>query len=223
MQTRGGLRRKLALLLILAMASGLGLPWSPRQESSSLNRAPLPMLLSPPVQAVADFDGDRLPDRAELVSNGFHKNIQLTFSSHWVPSLHFSPETQQPGSIYAEDIDRDSDNDLIWVSGVQPSHTALWLNNGIGELARVSDPAAYATEIKRLVAGGSRSGSLASSVSGRPRATATSGFYLPALSDDRLPEVPCSASLKSHRRSRAIALSPCVSRYPKRGPPSFLS
>jgi hypothetical protein len=181
------------------------------------------MLLPLPAQAVADFDGDRLPDRAELVSNGFHKNIRLTFSSQWAPSLRFSSETQQPGSIYAEDIDRDSDNDLIWVSGEQASHTALWLNNGIGELAQVSDPAAYATEIKRLVAGGNRSGALALSVSGRPRATATSGFYLTALSDDHLLEVQRSATLKGHRRSRAVALSPCVSRYPKRGPPSLLS
>jgi hypothetical protein len=223
MQTRGGLGRKLALLLILAMASGLGLPLSPRQESSSLNRAPLPILLPLPAQAVADFDGDRLPDRAELVSNGFHKNIQLRFSSHWAPSLRFSSETQQPGSIYAEDIDRDSDNDLIWVSGAQPSHTALWLNNGIGKLARVSDPATYATEINRLVAGGSRNGSLASSVSGRPRATETSGFYLPALSGNHLPEAPRGASPKISRRGCAAVLSPCVSRYPKRGPPSFLS
>ena len=223
MQTRGGLGRKLAFLLMLAMASGLGLPWSPRQGSSPLNYAPLPAVLPPPAQAVADFDGDRLPDRVELVSNGSHKNIHVTLSSHWAPSLHFSSETQQPGSIYAEDIDRDSDNDLVWVSDQQAAHTALWLNNGIGELERVSEPAAYAAEIKRLVAGGNRNGSLASSVSGRLRATVTGGFHLPALFDRHILEVSLSASLKTHRRSRAAMLSPCVSRYLKRGPPSFLS
>jgi len=223
MQTRGGLRRKLALLLMLAMASGPGIPWSHQQESSSLNRAPLPTLLPFSAQVVADFDGDRLPDRAELVSDGFQKNIQLTFSSHWAPSLHFSSETQQPGSIYAEDIDRDSDDDLIWVSEGQPAHIAIWLNNGIRGLARVIDTAAYATEIKRLVAGGSRNGSLASSVSGQLRATATGGFNLLALPDDHLPETRHSTSLKSSRRGCAAAISHCVSRYPKRGPPSFLS
>jgi hypothetical protein len=223
MQTRGGLRRKLALFLWLVMAAGVGLPWSPRQESSPLNRAPLPIPLPLPAQTVADFDGDRLPDRAELVSNGFRKNIQLTFSSHWATSLRFSSETQQTGSIYAEDIDRDSDNDLIWVSDRQSAHTALWLNNGIGELARVNDTSAYANEIKSLVAGGRRNGSLASSSSGGLRATAASGFYFPALPDDHLPEAPHSTSLKSPRRGCAAALSPCVSRYPKRGPPFFLS
>jgi hypothetical protein len=223
MQTRGGLRRKLAILLMLATASGLGLSWGPWQESSSLNRAPLPMPLPLPAQATADFDGDRLPDRAELVSNGLQKNIRLTLSSHQAPSLRFFSETQRPGSIYAEDIDRDSDNDLIWVSDQQSIHTALWLNNGIGELARVSNPAAYATEIKRLVAGGGRNGPLASFVRDRLKATATSGFNLLALPDDHLPEAPHSTSPISSRRDCAAALSPCVSRYPKRGPPSFLS
>ena len=221
MQTRGGLRRKLAFLLMLATASGLGLPWSPPQRTSSFDRASLPMLLPLPAQAVADFDGDCLPDLAELVSNGSNKNIQLTFSSRWAPSLHYSSETQQPGSIYVEDIDRDRDNDLIWVSDWQPSHTALWLNNGIGELARVVDPSAYGIEIKRLVAGETPNGSLASSSSGRLSATAASGFYLPARPDDHLPEAPHSTSLKSHRRGSAAALSPCVSRYPKRAPPPF--
>src|SRR5262249_43367764 len=130
---------------------------------------------------------------------------------------------QQPGSIYAEDIDRDSGDDLIWVSEGQPAHTAIWLNNGTGALARVSDTTAYATEIKLLVAGGSRNGSLASSVSGQLRATAASGFNLLSLPDDHPPETPHSTSLKSSRRGCAAAISPCISRYPKRGPPSFLS
>ena len=221
MQTSDDLRRKLALLLMLAIVSWPGLPWSPRQESSFPNRAPLPMLFPFSTQAVADLDGDRLPDRAELISEGFQKNIQLTFSSHWAPSLHFSSEIPQPGSIYAEDIDRDSDDDLIWVSEGQPAHSAIWLNNGTGDLARVSDTAAYAIEIKRLVAGGSHNGPLASSVSGQLRATATIGFNLLSLPDDHLPETPHSTSLKSSRRDCGAVISSCAFRYPKRGPPLF--
>ena len=152
---------------------------------------------------------------------GFNKNIQLTLSSLHITALHFSPGTPQPGSILAEDIDRDSDNDLIWVSDPQATQTALWLNNGIGELAPVSATANYAVEIKRLVDGGGRNGYLASSVNEGLRAAATNVFYLPALPDDHLPEVPRSGSLKSHYRSCAAVLSPCISRYPKRGPPSF--
>ena len=206
---------------MLAIPSALGLPWNPWRESSSLNFAQ-PMLLPLPTQAVADFDGDRLPDRAELISDGFQKNIQFTFSSHLEPSLRFSSETQRPGSIYAEDIDRDSDEDLIWVSDGQSAQSALWLNNGVGELARVINPAAYDNEIKRMVAGGSRNGYLVSFDTGRPRATVTSGFYLPTLTDGPLPEALHSSSLKNPRRSCVAVSSSCISRYPKRGPPSFL-
>ena len=208
---------------MLAMASALGLPWSPRQESPSLNRAPLPASRPLPAQTVADFDGDRLPDQAELVSNGLQKDIRFTLSSRRAPSLRFFSETQQPGSIYAEDIDRDSDEDLIWVSDQQPTHTALWLNNGIGELARVSNPAAYANEIKRLVASESRNGSLTSFVSDGLKAIATSGFNLLALLDNYLAEALHSTSPKCPRHGCEAAVSHCVSRYPKRGPPSFLS
>ena len=104
------------MLATLMAASCLSLPWNTWQESSFLNHTPLLVVSPLPAQAVADFDGDHLLDRAELLSNGFQKNIYLSFSSYWRPSLQFSCETQQLGSIYAEDIDRDSDNDLIWVS-----------------------------------------------------------------------------------------------------------
>jgi hypothetical protein len=223
MKTGSGLRRKLALLLMLATASGCGFLWSPPQEPSSQRRAPLPAVPQLTAQAIADFDGDHLPDRAELVSNDLQKGIRLMLSSRQASSLRFSSETEQPGSIYAEDIDHDSDEDLVWVSDQQPTHTAIWLNNGIGGLARVSNPAAYATEIKCLIASGSRNGSLASFVSEGLKATATSGFNLLAMPNDRILETPHSTSPKRPRLFCEAAVSPCVSRHPKRGPPSFLS
>ena len=226
MRTRGGFKSKLVILLTLAVLSTTSaalLPQISQGEQEALTRTPKPLAFTFPAQAVADFDGDHLPDRAELVSNGYDKKIHLTLSSLRVTVLHFSLETQQPGSIFAEDIDRDSHNDLIWVSDPQATHTALWLNNGVGELARVSETATYAAEIKRLVAGGTRNGYLASFAGGQLRATATRGFYLLALPDDPLPWAAHSTALKSSPRGCAAALSPCVNRYPKRGPPSFLS
>jgi len=224
--TKSSIRKKMVLTLIMALvatASGISFPWNDRELPFSLNCTLPPLDCSPPAPAVADFDGDLLLDRAELISNGFQKNIHLTFSSHWKPSLHFSSEIQQPGSIYAEDIDRDSDNDLIWVSDGQLSYTALWLNNGIGELARVSEPAAYAAEIHRLIAGGSREGLIISAVSSWLKAAVMNGFNLLALQDNHHLEPSHTASLNISSHSCAIALSHCVSRYPKRGPPIFSS
>src|SRR5262249_62358832 len=131
-------------------ATKIGPAQDSQQDPLSLNSASLPFRFLNPAQAVTDFDGDRLPDRAELTSNGPYKNIHLTLSSPRVTNLHFSTESQQPGSIHAEDIDSDGDNDLIWVSDQQPTQSELWLNNGSGDLARGADTSAYITEIRRL-------------------------------------------------------------------------
>ena len=226
MRTKGNLRKKLAHLLVIALVAAtteIGPARDSRQDRLLLNSASLPARFQSPAQAVTDFDGDRSPDLAELTSNGFHKHIHVTLSSPWVANLHFSTESQQPGSIYAEDIDHDGDNDLIWVSDWQPTQSALWLNSGIGEFARVADTSAYITEIKRLIADVSRGGIFASSADDELLAARTSGYSLLARSDDRLPVAPHSVTLPGFGRNRAAELSPCIARYPKRGPPAELS
>jgi hypothetical protein len=217
-QSNGILLRMLALLLL--SASCLCLPWSLRQEPSSLDITPLLMIGLLPAQVFADFDGDSLLDRIELISDGNQKNICLTFSSHWEPSLNFSAETRLAGSIYSQDIDRDRDSDLIWISDDSPAQIMLWLNNGVGELARV-EPGAYATEIKRRIGSGSGNGSVVSADCGWLRAILTQGFSLLALHDDHHSEALNSGISKSIYHSFTSLLSPSVPRYPKRGPPLF--
>ena len=222
MQTSGKLRNRLVLVLtlaVLAASSGLGLPPSPRPAGVSPLQPPLPGLCPLPAQAIADFDGDRLPDRAELFSNGFQKNIQLTLSSPGVKSLNFSAETPQPGTLCAEDVDHDSDNDLVWVSDQQLSHTALWLNNGSGEFTRINEPTAYTAEIKRAVAGASRNGLLAAPVGKRLSATRTSSFSPLAAPGNSLREIAPARAPHYFHHSCVAKTHPCVSRYPKRGPP----
>jgi hypothetical protein len=226
MRTKGNLRRKLALLLIVAVVAAtteIGPSRDSRQDRPSFNPALLTVQFPNPAQAVADFDGDRLPDRAELTSNGSYKNIHLTLGSPWVTNLHFSTESLQPGSIHAEDIDHDGDNDLIWVSDQQPTQAALWLNSGIGVFTRVADASAYITEIKRLIADESRGGLFALPDNERLLATGTNGCSLLLWSDDHLPIAPHSITLPAFGRNHAAELSPCVTRYPKRGPPAKLS
>jgi hypothetical protein len=224
MRTSGKLRTKLVFVLtltVIAASSGFGWPPSARPEGVSPLQPPLPELFPLPAQAIADFDGDRLPDRAELFSNGFQKNIHLTLSSPWVRSLNFSAETQQPGTLCAEDVDRDSDNDLVWVSDQQLIHTALWLNNGIGEFTRINEPTAYTAEIKRAVAGESRNGLLASPGGKQLSATRTSSFSLLARLGNSFREVPPARAPHYFHHSCVAETHPCISRYPKRGPPHF--
>jgi len=226
MLTKGSLRNKLALLLIVGVVAAttkIGPAQDSQQDRLSLNSASLSVRFLNPLQSVTDFDGDRLPDRAELTSNGSYKNIHLTLSSPRVTNLHFSTESQQPGSIHAEDIDHDGDNDLIWVSDQQSTQSALWLNSGIGEFARVTDTSAYSADIKRLIADGSQSGVLASSADDELLATETSEHSILTRSDGRLPVAPRSITLPGFGLNCAAELAPCITRYPKRGPPAELS
>jgi len=226
MLTNSNLKKKLAFLLIVALvmaATEIGPARNSRQDRLSFNSASLPGLYQPPAQAVTDFDGDLLPDRAELTSNGFHKHIHLTLSSPWVANLHFSTESPQPGSIYSEDIDHDGDNDLIWVSDRQPTQSALWLNSGIGEFARVTDTSAYVIEIKRLTADESQSGIFAWYADEQLLTAGTGGYSLLKRNDGRLTVAPHSITLPGFGRNCAAELPPCITRYPKRGPPAKLS
>jgi hypothetical protein len=184
-----------------------------------LNSAPAPVRFPTRLYAVTDFDGDRLPDRAELASPGFQKNIHLTRSFPRATNLRFFTETLQSGSIHAADIDQDRDNDLIWVSDQHPTQSELWLNNGIGDFTRVADTSAYTAEIKSLVADDSRSGLLASSFNEQLLATGTSGHSLIARNGGCLSSDLRPLTLPRFSHNCLVELSPCITRYPKRGPP----
>lgn len=226
MRKISNLRKKLALLLIVAVAAAtveIGSTRDSREHRPLSGFIPLPARFLAPAQAVMDFDGDQLPDHAELTSNGSYKNIHLTLSSPWVANLHFSTETSQSGSIHAEDIDYDGDYDLVWVSDQQPTESALWLNSGIGEFTRVADVSTYITEIRRLTADESRGGLFASSVSEQLLATGANGYSVSARDDYRLLIASHADKLSGGRLNCAADLSPCITRYHKRGPPAEVS
>jgi hypothetical protein len=221
MRTKSSLRITLTPLLIVAIVAAAVERDSVRgskQDRLSSSSAALPARFLAPTQAVMDFDGDRFPDRAELTSNGVYKHIHLTLSSPWATNLHFSTESPQPGSIRAEDIDHDGDNDLIWVSDRLPAQSTLWLNSGIGGFARVTDTSAYIPDSNHIIADESRSGIFASHINEQLLTTGTSGDSLLTRSDGRLQAALRSVTLPGGRNC-AAELSPCITRYPKRGPP----
>jgi len=226
MRAKCSYRKTLAFLLIVAVvaaASETGSVRGSQKYRPSSSSAPLPVRFQTPAQAVMDFDGDRIPDRAELTSNGHYKNIHLTLSSPYVTNLSFSTESPQPGSIRAEDIDHDSDNDLIWVSDQQATRCALWLNNGRGEFTRVADTSDYIIDIKRLVKDESQSGIFALFSNEQLLGTETSGQSLPKRNDGGFPVARPSITLPGFGRDCAAKLAPCIAHYLKRGPPANLS
>jgi hypothetical protein len=226
MRTKGNLRNKLALLLIVALltaTTGLDIEWNSRQDNLPSNHASLPVAFPEPAGAIADFDGDLLPDQAVLTSDGSQKNIYLTLSSPRVTELRFSTDSPQRGNIYARDIDHDNDNDLVWVLDQHLAQPALWINNGAGKFTRIAEPSAYAIEIKILIADESRSGLLALSGGDQTLAIGTNSSPLPARNDNSTSVIADPATLAEVDRNCAAELSPCIARYPKRGPPTKLS
>jgi hypothetical protein len=87
--------------------------------------------------ALADFDGDHRIDRATLDSTGRRKRIDIRFSQT-KPStvLYFDTGTEDGGSLFANDIDNDGDNDLIWSDLVHPDNVVVWLDDGTGRFER---------------------------------------------------------------------------------------
>ncbi|MBO0801092.1 MAG: hypothetical protein J2P31_19925 [Blastocatellia bacterium] len=225
MRTHSKFRKRLIFLLTLALlaaSSGLGLPLHKSSAQTKPNHSRLSLIT--PLPAVDDFDGDRLADVAELVSNGSQKHIHLVFGSHWTTYLHFSTETQQTGRLAAGDIDSDNDDDLIWISDQTPIQTVLWLNNGVGEFTRVPDPAPYAAQVERLAPGGGSQGQLASSDGMRLWATATAGSSFSLKHAEQLLYAPEEVtSLPASSWNCLLELASHLACHPKRGPPATLS
>lgn len=176
-----------------------------------------------PSATLADFDGDLLPDAAEVFSIGFDKKIELTLSSLTKQDLYFSHETPESGSILAEDVDSDSDNDLIWISNLLPTHTALWINNGTAGFTRAREHSAFDALISRFIPGNRGDGRYLSIIAERLIAIRSFVFTPLSRTDNCLP-----SDIYSHRDplitpDQTEYISPCLASHFDRGPPSFQS
>lgn len=87
--------------------------------------------------AASDFDQDQLPDRAELFTNGAQQYIHIAFGNTANRSLSFI--SSDNGFLLAGDLDHDSDQDLVWVSLTNRNASKIWLGDGHGNFALLSD------------------------------------------------------------------------------------
>lgn len=231
MRIQGKLVKTLIFLLTLGMlVAGSGPEFStifsPDQYKAQPQtyRPQLESNFPQPVLAYVDFDGDSLPDLAELVSNGFQKHIQLSFGSHWTANLHFTTESPQAGRLHTGDFDRDNDNDLIWISSQYPIQAELWLNNGGGEFTRVKDTTPYAAQIEQLSLDiGTPQKQLAAADGSLQLATVpVSGFWLKRTEHQFFNTTPEEALPVFGWTFRA-GLASYLACHPKRGPPANLA
>jgi len=107
----------------------------------------------PGVAAVADLDGDHIPDIASGISTGhtsegYSYRVDLDFSGNrGVKTLSVFSADSTGLNIEAVDIDGDHDLDLI-ITGRLSQPVGVWLNDGRGSFTQ-GDPAKYALSVRK--------------------------------------------------------------------------
>ena len=105
--------------------------------------------IDPSLPIIADFDGDCRADKSELLSNGFEKRIQLKFADLRSTQLRFTAKVEDPGTLFAVDIDHDGDLDLVWIASSERADV-VWINDGKGQFEIAKDDTPYIAEIDGL-------------------------------------------------------------------------
>jgi hypothetical protein len=96
----------------------------------------IPLALNPS-WAIADFDGDQIPDIAVGTHTGSRFGIDIHLSSLG-GNFHLEPISFQSGvQIFALDIDNDNFPDIVATLPANRHPLAVWLGNGKGNFRRV--------------------------------------------------------------------------------------
>jgi hypothetical protein len=97
---------------------------------------------------LADFDGDRRLDKAELHSVGTHHCIHVQFGNRRETYLESGPAPYTLGRLLARDVNHDNKSDLIWLSQLRSEPAMVWLGDGLGNFKQIADRAAYESELR---------------------------------------------------------------------------
>jgi hypothetical protein len=127
-------------------------PW----VHSSLAKSQRSSRVSPPARIaalsylpiLADFDGDRRLDQAELHSVGTHHHIHLRFGNRRETYLESGAARHTLGRLLARDVNHDNKSDLIWLSQLRSEPAVVWLGDGLGDFSRVADRSVYENELR---------------------------------------------------------------------------
>ena len=169
---------------------------------------------------LSDFDGDNHLDQAHLSSQGSHKQIHLHLQKSSTKTLSFDSGLSDPGSLLSDDIDRDGDADLIWVSQTGSPMIVFWIGDGHGNFTFISDPVKQAMLRNEFLYGNASWNSIRSSTEVGPdgvlprddsSVVAIGAVYVPIFISSQNTRLPHKASVVS-----ALFLSVLQ----KRGPPA---
>jgi len=173
--------------------------------------------------AAAHFDGDVRQDRVTLHSNGYDKTISIRFGDLRDTKIGFTTCSFDDGRLVARDIDRDGDVDLVWFGNVDPKAAVVWMNDGEGNFAELTDNSPYASGLDDLFGAGDPSDSHSLKRKRKSSTLASSSFHEVGL--HVLPGVQRhTVSIASLPIPRLLNFQSHFAAYlRKRGPPLRLS
>ena len=96
-----------------------------------------------------DLNGDRKPERVDLLGAGFLRTIQIELETQR-ENLTFSVDNNNQGFLIPYDIDRDSDLDLIWVVSADKKKSIVYINDGRANFRIQKDTSRFASELNGL-------------------------------------------------------------------------
>src|SRR5262245_48970252 len=122
-------------LLLSVLLTQWSAPLSSSAHSARPSIPPASQLVFPlsAARASADFDQDQKPDLAQFTTTGGVKSIRIAFGNAQTSHLYFKDPTGDLGHLFADDINRDQDADLVWVPQYQVGQAVIWLGNGQGQ------------------------------------------------------------------------------------------
>ena len=132
-------------LILLAVVCWFAKPLPAADKQHGIN---LVHLLRPGMAALADLDGDNIPDlasgvRTALTPQGYSYRVDLDFSTNQETKVFNVVSQDSTGlNIEAVDIDGDHDLDLLVRGRLSPQPVGIWFNDGRGSFTR-GDPARY--------------------------------------------------------------------------------
>jgi hypothetical protein len=137
----------LALIALFA-ALWVNSSFAKSQGASRVSAAPARIAALSYLPLLADFDGDRRLDEAELHSVGTHHCIHVRFGNRHETYLESGPGPHSLGRLLARDVNHDNKSDLIWLSQLRSEPAMVWLGDGLGNFAQIADRSAYESELR---------------------------------------------------------------------------
>jgi hypothetical protein len=129
--------KRIALLTLIAAVFATSIAKSEIAPESSARRGHFAYVNY--LSALADFDGDRRIDHAELHLAGTHHCIRVRFGNSRETHLDFGTRAHAGGVLLVWDANRDNKPDLIWVYRSRSQPAVIWLNDGAGHFAKADE------------------------------------------------------------------------------------